>query len=815
MSAPNWDKLRIHPVCEVIGQVRQCLLEQKRAVLSSPTGSGKSTVLPLALLDEPYLQGRKIIILEPRRIAAYAVAGQLARNLGCQLGDTVGYRMRLERKVSAATRIEVLTEGMLTGKIQRDPELSDVGLVIFDEFHERSLQSDLALALTLDIAGSLRDDLRIMLMSATLDSSRAAALLDDAPQITSSGRAYPVTGKFFPRRSELTLSENIALLTAEAYHCESGSILVFLPGESDIRAVEKLLQERIKDPFCNIIPLYGRLDSDSQKQAIEPPPAGFRKIVLATSIAESSLTIDGVRVVIDSGLTKIAVYHPATRLERLETVPISQAAATQRAGRAGRTEPGTAWKLWSEHEDARRPAAHPSQMSYCDLSGMRLELARWGVRDPASLKFMEPVPEAAWKSAGEYLQSLGALDVDGAITPHGKRIAASGLSVRAGHLVDVAESQKVPAMGIRMAALLDGVDLRRSNCCDISVMLNNINSDKSLHNARRLSEELFRRLHCQDKDDPTAALSPGALLARAFPDRIARRRGALGELRYLTSEGREVVWQELNNTARSEFIVALNLDDRPGNARILLACPLEAWEIEQAVSERFSTEVSLKIASADLSIEALEERKLGAIIWERRRAESPDRLLLIRALAQTLRKHGLAILELPESVKKLQAKLAFIHQYDPTTSLPDLSDSCILEHIEELLMAFLPEKFSKNMLKKIDWHQAVSSLLDYNSQRELTRVLPEKIKLENNREFKIDYNSVPPVVEGKLQWFFGVRKQPALFNGRLLLAIRLLSPAGRPVQTTSDIGSFWSGSYKLVRNDLRGRYPKHDWPENP
>lgn len=815
MNSAWAENLSHYPVCQVVDQVKAALFTHKRAVLSSPTGSGKSTVLPLLLMDESYLAGRKIIILEPRRIAAYATACQLARNLGCQLGGMVGYRMRLERKVSAATRIEVLTEGMLTRKIQRDPELSDCAMIIFDEFHERSLQSDLALALTLDSAESLREDLRILLMSATLDTRQAADLLGGAPQITSSGRSYPVESRFFPRRSELSLSENIARLVMQAYESETGSMLVFLPGEGDIRACEKILQEHIKDPFCNIIPLYGRLDSESQKRAIEPPQHNFRKIVLATSIAESSLTIDGIRVVIDSGLTKMAVYHPATQLERLETIPISQASAIQRAGRAGRTAPGCAWKLWGEYEDAKRPLQQPSQLSCCDLSGMMLELAAWGVKNPADLKFMEPPPEASWSAAGKYLQSLKALDANFNLTAHGKRISEIGLSVRSGHLLALAEQVGAVRLGIKLAALLDGVDFRRNSCTDISLMLNDLSCNRDLHTAKRLSEEVARRLKLDLSGKDPADITPGWLLAKAFPDRIARRRGNLGELRYLTAGGREVLWYELNNTARNEFIVALNLDDRADNAMLLLACPVEAWEVESAAQEIFHSEIKLKISPEELSIEALEERKAGAIVWSRRRADSPERCALIKALKDLLLKHGLELLDLPESVKKLQDKLAFIHKYIPESTLPDLSDDFILEHIEELLENFLPEKFSKNMLKKIDWHQAIKSLLDYNQQQEINRLLPERIKLENNREFKIDYSCAPPMVSGKLQWFFGVYRQPALFNGRLKLAIQLLSPAGRPVQTTSNIGNFWQGSYKLVRNELKGRYPKHDWPENP
>ena len=810
-----FEHLKKYPVWQSVDQLRMALSENKRAVLSSPTGSGKSTVLPLALLDEAWVQKRKIIILEPRRIATYAVASQLARNYGCEIGDTVGYRMRLERKVSANTRIEVLTEGMLTRKLQRDPELADTALIIFDEFHERSLQSDLALALTLDCAESLRDDLRILLMSATLDTQKASALLGNAPVIESQGRCYPVKKHFVPRNSNLSLSENTAQVILEAYRSESGSMLVFLPGEGDIKAVESLLRSSLNDTATYIVPLYGRLDNFLQRQAIEPPPAGQRKIVLATSIAESSLTIDGVRLVVDCGFTRIARLQVASGLERLETVPISQASAAQRAGRAGRTEPGVVWKLWSEHEDSRREANHPSQISYCDLTDMVLELAAWGVSDPGQLKFMDPPPEAAWKSAVENLQQMGILDKNNRISAHGKLVHECGLSVRAGHLIAISAKLDMAQTGVKLAALLDAVDMRRNNCSDITLMLKEFDHNKSYSQAQRLAATVRKRLNGKIADHDKNDLSVGALLAAAYPMRVAKRRGAAGELRYLSSPGREVVFRELNNLAGYEFIVALNLDDRVDNALITLAAGVEYWEIVEMLSGRFEKHVELKINPADLAVETFEECRLGALSLKKLKTDAPDRQQLCSALARVIRKESLAILHLPSAVEKLQEKLALIHKYDKDSDLPELSNQYILDNIEELLMNFLPEKASKNMMKNIDWFQAISSLLDYQQQRLVNTLLPEKVTVENGRDFKVDYSSNPPALEGKLQFFFGTRKQPALLNGKLPLVIRLLSPAGRPVQTTSDIGNFWSGSYKLVRNDLKGRYPKHDWPENP
>ena len=807
--------LSLYPVAEIFEPLRRALQEQQRAVLSAPTGSGKSTVLPLALLDEPWLAGRKIIILEPRRIAAYAVANQLAANLGCDVGDVVGYRMRLERKVSAATRIEVLTEGMLTRKLQRDPELTDTALVIFDEFHERSLQADLALALTLDAAESLRDDLRILVMSATLDSAKTAALLGDAPQIESSGRSYPVDIKYFPRQTDRTLSESAASLAQKAYLEEKGSMLVFLPGEADIRSACEILEKQITDPACDIIPLYGRLDNALQRKAIEPAAPGRRKIVLATAIAESSLTIDGVRVVIDSGFTKIARYQLNSNLERLETLPITRDAAAQRAGRAGRTEPGCAWRMWSEHEEVRREAVRPSQMSYADLSGMVLELAAWGVNNIEELKFMEPPPAASVSAARSFLQKLGALDAQYRITPHGRLIHDSGLSVRAGHLIAVANRMRMPEMGIELAALLDGVDMRRCRFEDVNTMLNMLHSDKTLAQAKRLAGEVGKRLHNKLYNGVQADHSAGKILAAAFPERVARRRGTLGELRYLTAGGKAAVWRDMVNIARSEFIVALGMDDRIDNAMLTLAAPVEDWEIEEVLTDDFTEQVNLKINASELTVEAAIERKLGAITWSSVRNGEPDRQQLCAALAAVIRKQGLQMLHLPEKVLKLQSQTALILKLDKECGLPDLSDEALLMQLEELLDNALPEKFSKNMLKNIDWYQAVYNLLDYSQQRLLGRLLPEKIKLENGREFRIDYSGDQPCIAAKLQHFFGVRKQPSLLNGKLTLAVVMLSPAGRPVQTTQDIGNFWSGSYKLVRSDLRGRYPKHDWPENP
>ncbi|MBE6402149.1 MAG: ATP-dependent helicase HrpB [Lentisphaerae bacterium] len=807
--------LSAYPVVEAADAVRSALVQHKRAVLSSPAGSGKSTVLPLLLLNEPYLADRKIIMLEPRRIAAYAAANQLARNLGCEIGKQVGYRMRLDRKVSADTILEVVTEGMLTNMIQRDPELRDVGLIIFDEFHERSLQADLALALALDSAEALRHDLRILAMSATIDCTKTSELLDNAPVIESKGRSYPVEILYQPRRSELTLSENVANVVCRSYQKHSGSILAFLPGEADIRSCEEILKKRITDESSYIVPLYGRLDNSLQRKAIEPAPEGFRKIVLATSIAESSLTIDGVNIVVDCGFTRQSSFNSGNGLSHLQTVPISQAAAEQRSGRAGRTAPGIAYRLWSEHEHSKREVLRPGEISYSDLTQMALELAAWGVNDPGKLKFMEKPPESAWQAAEKYLQSINAVDENGTITAHGKLIHQCSLSVRSGHLVASAIKKGMAKTGIRLAALLDAVDMRHNIYTNISDMLSQMELDKRFAQARMLAEQTARRLKNSIVYADKGNLSIGALLAIAFPERVARRRGSMGELKYLLASGKAAEFRELDNVAGNEFIVALDLSDRPDNALIQLAAGVEAWELEDFLPDGFTEDVKLKIEPSDLTVECTVERKFGAIVFNKIRGKEPERGELCRVLAGVIRRNSLNILHFPESIRKLQGKLEFIHQYLNDTELPLLSDEYILEHIEELLYSFLPEKFGKNMLKNVDWHNAVYSLLDYFQQQELARLLPGSVKLENNREFKVDYTTDPPSLSGKLQHFFGVRKQPVLLNGKVKLSIILLSPAGRPVQTTSDIGNFWSGSYKLVRNDLKGRYPKHDWPENP
>jgi len=652
-------------------------------------------------------------------------------------------------------------------------------------------------------------------MSATLESEKVSTLLDNAPVIISQGRCFPVDIRYVGRRSNLNLSENTAAVVQEAYRNESGSMLVFLPGEADIRNCANILQQNITDPNCRVIPLYGRLDNSLQRMAIETPPAGVRKIVLATAIAESSLTIDGVRIIVDSGFTRIARYQASSNMEHLETVPISQDASVQRAGRAGRTEPGVAYRLWNEFEESRRVAVRPSQMSYCDLSGMVLELAVWGVSNIEELKFMEAPSPSALAATRKYLQSINALDANNSVTAHGKLIHDSSLSVRAGHLLAVAAELGEGNTGIQLAALLDGVDSRKLYSEDVNVLLKDLPFDKRLHTAKALSGELNRRMKKYIQLQDNKKFSVGQILAAAFPERVGRRRGTLGELRYLLAGGRAAVWPDMVNLARSEFIVALDLDERPGDAGLHLACAVEAWELEEVLLDKFSTRIELKITPETLAVEALELRKLGAITWSSKRAESPDRGLLCAALSEAIKKHGIETLDLPPALERLFGQIALIKKYDPESDLPELSPQYILDNIEDILYQVLPEKFSKNMLKNIDWASTVYNLLDYNQQRRLKNLLPEKIKLENGREFKVDYTTDPPSLAGKLQWFFGVRRQPALLNGKLPLTIVLQSPAGRPVQTTSDIGNFWQGSYKLVRNDLRGRYPKHDWPENP
>ncbi len=804
-----------YPIGAVVPTVQKALAEDGCAVLSAPTGSGKSTVLPLTLLNELWLRDRKILMLEPRRIATYAVAAQLADNLGTELGGVVGYRMRLERRVSSATRLEVVTEGVLTRRLQHDPELADVGLVIFDEFHERSLQADLGLALALEVRNSLRDDLRILVMSATLECERLSSLLAQAPVIRSEGRSFPVAIRYFPRRPELPLVTEIARLVLDAYRTEPGSILVFLPGEAEIRALERLLTDAVSEPDTIIAPLYGRLDNAAQRRAILPCRDGRRKIVLATSIAESSLTIDGVRIVIDSGLTKVACFAPGSGLAHLETIAVSQAAATQRAGRAGRTEPGIAWRLWSSQEEARRDAMRPSEILYSDLSSLALELAAWGVRDPATLAWLDPPPSAAWQAARALLLRFKAIDEYGAITAHGRRIHATGLGVRAGHLAVSAVQLRMGRLGCRVAGLLDGFDFRHGDTEDFELALKKLDSDPRYRQALRLAMEVGRRLNLNGHELDQGHYSAGALLALAFPDRIARRRGPLGDLRYMLAGGRGAEWRTPVDLSRHEWLVALELEDRGGNALLRLAAPVEPWALEELLAADFKTEIELTADPVTLALEATERRKLGAIVWNEKKADAPERAAWLAAIAALLRKRGLSGLRFSPALELLRRKVGYARRSEPEADWPDFSDEGILAHLEKILDGFLPETFSKNMLTKIDWFAALDSQLDYARHRRLALLAPDRITLENGRDFKVDYATDPPSLAAKLQFFFGVRKHPSLADGKLPLTVRLLSPAGRPVQITDDLPGFWQGSYKLVRSELRGRYPKHDWPENP
>ena len=809
-------ELAHYPITPLLPELSEKLAQTGTAVLSAPTGSGKSTVLPLALLDAPWLAGRKIVMLEPRRIAAYAVAAQLADNYGEPLGAAVGFRMRLERKISAATRLEVVTEGILTRMLQRDPELSGVGLLIFDEFHERSLHADLALALALDVRRSLRSDLAILLMSATLECDKAAARLGGAPILRGEGRAFPVTIRHVSRNPRRELPEDMIDLILTARREDSGSMLVFLPGEAEIRRTETLLGSRLADPDTEILPLYGRMELAAQRRAILPCRAPRRKIVLATSIAESSLTIDGVRIVVDSGLARVSCFDPADGLTRLETVRISQAAAAQRAGRAGRTEPGTVWRLWSEAEEARREPMRPAEIMTADLSGMMLELAAWGVTEPETLCWMEPPPRPAWLAARKLLQRLGALDETGSLTPHGRRMHETGLSPRIAHMAVRAAEMGQRELGALLAGLLDGFDFRKAGNPDLEYYLHRMDRDASLRQARQLSEEILRRLRrIPCVRDSESRYSAGALLALAFPDRVGRRRGAVGSLRYLVSGGKGGVWREMNDLASHEFLVIPEMTDRAEDAEIRLAAAVDAWEIEELFAADFHEEVVLLENRADRTLEAVRHRKLGAIIWQERRADAPERDLLLSAVGNFLRRYGMAMLDSSPDSDKLRARVNFLRRHDPGGGWPDWSEQGILERIEEILSDFLPEKFSKNILRQIDFAAALRAQLPHDRTQRLNALAPEQMKLENGRVFRIDYSVNPPVMAGKLQWFFGVRRHPALLNGKLPLTVHLLSPAGRPVQITTDLPGFWQGSYRLVRTELRGRYPKHDWPENP
>ena len=860
------------PIDAVLDDLTGTLERGNAAVLVAPPGAGKTTRVPLALLDAPWLASekglgnKKIIMLEPRRIAARASAERMAKTLGEPVGQTVGYRVRFGSKVSRATRIEVVTEGIFSRQILDDPELSGIGAVLFDEFHERSLDADLGLALARDAQTGLREDLRILVMSATLDGARVAKLLGDAPVVASEGRAFAVETRYLGRKADAPLERQMADAIAMALRADPGSVLAFLPGAAEIRRTQNFLGERIHDASIEIVPLFGALDAGVQDRAIAPAPKGHRKVVLATSIAETSLTIEGVRIVVDSGVARVPRYEPDIGLTRLETVRASRAAVDQRRGRAGRTEPGICYRLWDEPQTASLAAYTQPEILSADLSSLVLDLAQWGVTDPASLAFLDPPPAPALKEARSLLRELGALDGDGRITAEGNSLRALALPPRLARMIVDSHRLGAGEEAAEIAAILTERGLG-GDSIDLEYRLDQFRRDRSQRAtsarslARRWAEQVASSESAPDaqkhrgavlsspsppagegrggRDErsslsgspgtdsaavatPTPDPSPqgggelttGIMLAFAFPDRVARNRGNGS---FVLANGRGASVEQTSALARAPYIAVAELTGTAAQGRILLAAPIAQADIELRFTDEIETADEISFDRSAMALRARRKRTLHAITL----SEAPLALTAsaetARVLADGLIAAGMDRLPWSKPTKQWRDRVMFLRKAEGDASLwPDLSDDALAAQRETWLVPALYDKISLKDLSSGDLSDALMGLLPWELRARLEKEAPTHFEAPTGTQLAIDYEAEQgPTIAVRLQELFGLNIHPSIAKGAVPLVLELLSPAHRPVQVTRDLPGFWRGSYAAVRSDLRGRYPRHPWPEDP
>jgi len=812
------------PIDAVLDELRAALAANKAVVLQAPPGAGKTTRIPLALLNAEWLHARRILMLEPRRLAARAAARFMAKQLGEDAGGTVGYRTRLDTRISAATRIEVVTEGILTRLLQDDPELNGYGIVIFDEFHERSLQADLGLALARECQQALREDLRILVMSATLDAAPVAQLLADAqgkaaPLVSSQGRAFPVETRYLAAPARAPWLDHLLRELPEILAREQGSALVFLPGVGEIRRVQDALSGRLPNDV-RIVPLFGDLAGAEQDAAIAPAPAGSRKVVLATSIAETSLTIDGVRIVIDAGWQRRPLFDAGSAMTRLVTARVSAAAAEQRRGRAGRTAPGVCYRLWSETEQLNAFTA--PEIAEADLSGVALELAQWGTRDPGELAWLNVPPKPAWQQAVALLQTLNALDTTAAITAHGQRMLKIGLSPRLAHLVVRGRELGFGRLAADIAALLSERDLlprAAGEGGDLRARIELLRGEGDMYgvdrNRLRQVRDSARRLYPRDNDRAEENTSTvGELLALAYPDRIARRRGAAGG-RYLLANGRGAFLPEGDALAKHEWLVCAELDGDNREAKVFLAAPVTAAALEEALAENIRSDEFVGWDDATGAMVARRRRLLGAIVFDEKLLPPPTAAQMQQGLLNAVAERGVAILPWSNEARQWRARVQLLHTLLPE-QWPDFSDDALTATLATWAAPFLTGMTRLTHLKDFPLQDALRARLDYTLQRQLDALAPERWSVPTGSQIAIDYTAENgPVLAVKLQEMFGATQTPAIVNGRVPLTLHLLSPAQRPIAVTRNLETFWQQGYPDVRKDLRGRYPRHPWPEDP
>ena len=813
------------PIDSLLPDLRRTLDVHTRAVLQAAPGAGKTTRVPLALLDAVWLRGKKIIMLEPRRLAARAAARFMARSLGERVGETVGYRVHLDNKVSKTTRVEVVTEGILARMLQQDAALAAVGLVIFDEFHERSLVADLGLALCLDSQSGLREELRILLMSATLDGAGVAQWLGDAPLLSSTGRSYPVEVHYHPARVAFSRDRrgfcvDVGQRVQAVLREESGSLLVFLPGVGEIRRVEGLLQAADLPANVLLAPLYGQLSAQAQDAAIEPAQHGMRKVVLATAIAETSLTIEGIRVVVDAGLMRVLRFDPNTGLSRLETRPVTQAAAKQRCGRAGRLQAGVCYRMWSEHQTLL--AQTTPEIMAADLTPLVLEQAQWGVHDVAQLRWLDVPPAAHIAQATALLQQLGALDAVARITVHGSAMLQFGTHPRLAHMILRGDELGYGALACELAALLSERDpLARAGERDADIvlrieLLRRPGKDTGgglVKGIRATARQWQQQLGCAPAPQDRADLSmAGVLLAFAYPDRIARRRSGRDN-RFLMSNGRGAAFTDAEPLAAADMLVAAHLDGA-AEARIYLAARLHREQVLKYHAALVTEVTHVEWDLREQCVQARHQQRIGELVLADERWEAADPEAVAAALLTGICRAGITALPWDAGARACQARLVFMHQLAPG-DWPDVSDGQLLATLEDWLLPYLAGMSRLTQLKRLDLQALLLAHLSWEKQRQLGELAPTHLRVPSGSQVRLDYSQPVPVLAVRLQELFGLATTPCIAGGRVPVLIHLLSPARRPVQITRDIAAFWKGSYHDVRKELRGRYPKHYWPEDP
>ena len=820
-TSPSLPRL---PIDDVLPALRAALANRSSAVLQAPPGAGKTTRVPLALLGEAWLDSQRIIMLEPRRLAARAAARRMADSLGEPVGATVGFRVRGETRVGARTRVEVVTEGVLTRMLHDDAALEGVGLVIFDEFHERSLNADLGLALSMETQSVLRPELRLLVMSATLDGAAVAGLLGDAPVIASEGRTFPIEIRYVPRHRDQSTEAAVAGAIRRALGEDGGSVLAFLPGAGEIRRTEAMLTSDSLPPDVRVRPLFGAMPAAAQDEAILPAPVGTRKVVLATAIAETSLTIDGVHVVVDSGLSRVPAFSPRSGMSRLETVRVSRAAAEQRSGRAGRTAPGVCYRLWAAEEHAGLLERDRPEILQADLAPLALDLAVAGVIDAASLRWLDQPPAPALAQARELLMQLGTIDVDHRITPHGRAVASFGVHPRLAHMLLRGRELGIAETACVVAALLDERDLMRHGIAapdaDIRQRVAIIQGDErssivDRDTVRRVREQARTwRAMLRVASHATADESEcGRALALAFPDRVAQRRAGSSQ-RYVLRNGLGAVLSDGSSLTGAPYLAIAELGGQRPDARVVLAATLERAELDELLGDDVEREDVVEWRGADRAMVAVRRERLGAIVLRETTLRDAEPMVVAEALLAALTTEQGLSLTWSADASRLRARLAFLHRH--VGGWPDVGDDALRATAHDWLLPHLVGLRRREEVDALDLGALLLSRLSWRQRAELDELAPTHVEVPSGSRIRIDYSdSDAPVLAVRLQELFGQEATPRVAGNAVPLTLHLLSPAHRPVQVTRDLAGFWRNSYFEVRKELRGRYPKHAWPDDP